>query len=663
MPRVRWMAVALLVVPVGLACTLSRPPYRPAPSGPFEPPDPPPVDSGPLSLTVVYPPTGGEVATAGSSIVVSTDEDYRIQSRDSTFVFGGVGNGAAELSVNGNPVPVHPKGGWIAWLPLTADSVAQFDILATLGVDTARLLLEAPIVRAYEPPDSSAWIDTTSFHPTGDRWIERSEGLALTVRAAPGARVSGLVNGATVIEFAPATTPSDVPAAEQAPDSRAPTGGRLPARADRYVAWWSGRLGPDPDLVLAPNFPALDNDSLWLQLRVVAGGDTAQSRWPLRMGLIDGTVPTTVVLSDDHRGSGQTDGIVVGRPSPFGTYHWFFPNGTIAVVNGRWNSQARLSLSRSSVAWVSTADLYPLRPGTPPPHGTVGSMRLTPGPQSVVLRVPLPVRLPFHVDEWGNELYLTFYGTAANADWIHYGGTDSLIQLVSFSQPALDETQVTVSLSSAVWGYRTRWDGTDLLLEIRRPPVIESKQPLAGRVIAIDAGHPPLGARGPTGLWEPEITLEIARKTARLLEQYGVSVILTRQTDEPVALMERPKLAEDAGAELLVSIHANALPDGVNPFESNGTSVYYFYPRSAPLARELNRALVRQFGYGDLGMGRGNLALARTTWMPAVLAEGLFMMIPEQETVLASEEGQWRYARGIVEGVASFLHHRSANPE
>jgi len=612
---------------------------------------------------VVYPPTGGEVATAGTTIVVSADEDYQIQSRDSTFVFGGVGNGAAELSVNGNLVPVHPKGGWIAWLPLTADSVAQFDIVAALGGDTARLLLEAPIARRYQPPDSSAWIDTTSFYPTGDRWIERGEGLALAVRAAPGARVSGLVNGETVIQFAAATTPSDVPPAERVSDGRTPTSNRRPARTDRYVAWWSGRLGPDPDLVLAPNFPALDRDSLWLQLCVVVDGDTARSRWPLRLGLIDGAAPTTVVLSDDPRGSGQTDGVVVGRPSPFGTYHWFFPNGTVAVVNGRWNSQARLSLSRSSVAWVSTAELRPLRPGTPPPHGTVGSMRLMPNPQSVVLRVPLPVRLPFRVDEWGNELELTLYGAAANADWIHYGGTDSLIRLVSFSQPAEDETQVTVSLSSAVWGYRTRWEGTDLLLEIRRPPVIESKQPLAGRVIAIDAGHPPLGARGPTGLWEPEITLAIAMKTAQLLEQHGASVILTRKTDEPVALTERPKLAEGAGAELLVSIHANALPDGVNPFENNGTSVYYFYPRSAPLARELDRALVRQFGYRDLGMGRGNLALARTTWMPAVLTEGLFMMIPEQETVLASEEGQWRYARGIVEGIASFLRNRSANPE
>ncbi len=59
-------------------------------------------------------------------------------------------------------------------------------------------------------------------------------------------------------------------------------------------------------------------------------------------------------------------------------------------------------------------------------------------------------------------------------------------------------------------------------------------------------------------------------------------------------------------------------------------------------------------------MGRGDLALARPTWMPAALTEGLFMMLPDQEAVLASDEGQWRYARGIVEGLAAFLRERAA---
>jgi len=659
MPRVRWVAVALLVLLWGLACSLSGPPYRPAPSGPLQPPDPPPVDSGPLELSVVYPPTMGETVGAGESKVLVPEEGLAIQSRDSVFVFGSVGRGDAQLRVNDVVVPVHPRGGWIVWLPLPDDSVARFRIEASAGNEKAIAFLRVPLAQRYEPPDSNVWIDTTSFLPAGDLWVRPGEGTRLTLRATPGAEVTGLLGNGTVIRFVPGATLEDLSWGERAFGTKPPSGKQRELRGDRYMAWWPATLGPDPGLVLAANFPALPNDSLWLRLRAVVANDTALAVWPLRLGSMDDSMPTVVVLNDDRSGIGNTDGMVVGRPSPVGTYHWFFPNGTVAAVSGRWNSQVRLQLSRSSAAWVSVGDVYPLVPGTPPPGGTAGSMRLRSSESSVSLRIPLPGRVPFLVAESRSELSVTLYGVAANTDWIQYGGTDPLVDLVSFAQPAEDETVVTVSLSQAVWGYRTRWDGADLILEIRRPPQIDPRRPLAGRVIAIDPGHPPGGARGPTGLWEPDVVLPIALKTAQLLELYGARVVLTRNTEAPVGLSARPLMAEQSGAELLVSIHANALPDGVNPFDNNGTSVYYFHPRSAPLAREVNRALVRQFGLRDLGIGRGNLAMVRPTWMPSVLTEGLFMMIPEQETVLASEAGQWRYARGVVEGIASFLRGRT----
>ena len=46
--------------------------------------------------------------------------------------------------------------------------------------------------------------------------------------------------------------------------------------------------------------------------------------------------------------------------------------------------------------------------------------------------------------------------------------------------------------------------------------------------------------------------------------------------------------------------------------------------------------------------------------MPAALCEGLFLMLPDQEAVLASDAGQWRYAHGIVEGLRDFLRQRAA---
>jgi N-acetylmuramoyl-L-alanine amidase len=369
--------------------------------------------------------------------------------------------------------------------------------------------------------------------------------------------------------------------------------------------------------------------------------------------------PRVVSIDDDPGRTGTTDSILPGRPLPYGTYHWFFPTGTLAAVSGRWNDQLRLQLSSTSVAWVDLGGARPLPEGTPPPAGRVGSLRVFRSPTSATLRIPVGARVPFRVEEEERRLTVTLYGVQGDIDWIHYGERDPLIRLVRFVQRTADELDITVELGEPVWGYRARWAEGQLLLEIRRPPEIDRRRPLAGRKIALDPGHPPLGATGPTGVTEPEVTLAVARIARDLLVREGAEVVLLRDSEAPVGLEARTTMAERQDAELLVSIHANALPDGVNPFLNNGTTVYYFHPRAAELARAIGRELVARFGFRDLGVGRGDLALARPTWMPAVLVEGLFLMIPEQEAVLASREGQRRYAEGIVEGLKAFLRARS----
>jgi N-acetylmuramoyl-L-alanine amidase len=117
--------------------------------------------------------------------------------------------------------------------------------------------------------------------------------------------------------------------------------------------------------------------------------------------------------------------------------------------------------------------------------------------------------------------------------------------------------------------------------------------------------------------------------------------------------------AETSNAELLISIHNNALPDGINPFTNNGTSVFYNQPRSLPLAADIQRSLVRRLRLPDLGVGRADLAMIRPTWMPAVLCEGMFVILPDQEARLRSREGQRSYARGVLEGVRGFLVDRA----
>jgi N-acetylmuramoyl-L-alanine amidase len=178
---------------------------------------------------------------------------------------------------------------------------------------------------------------------------------------------------------------------------------------------------------------------------------------------------------------------------------------------------------------------------------------------------------------------------------------------------------------------------------------------LRGIIVAVDAGHPPAGSTGPTGVPESALTLPIAVALKAELERRGARVVMTRETDAPLGLQERPAAARAAGAHAFVSIHLNALPDGVNPFTAHGTGTYFFQPHSEPLARAVQAGMVHQMGLRDLGVFYDNLAVIRPAWMPAVLAEGAFIMVPEQDAAMQTPQGQRAYAMGVADGIEAYF--------
>lgn len=82
------------------------------------------------------------------------------------------------------------------------------------------------------------------------------------------------------------------------------------------------------------------------------------------------------------------------------------------------------------------------------------------------------------------------------------------------------------------------------------------------RTIVIDPGHGgvEVGAIGPGGLVEKNVTLEIAQRLAAALRAQGLRVILTRDSDEQVTLEQRTAIANQYEADLFLSIHLNAAP-------------------------------------------------------------------------------------------------------
>jgi len=624
------LALALLV-PGTARAQAGAPASRPRPLPPI-----PPVN-GPLAVTVVYPMAGQLLAA-----------------RDSTFLFGSVGTGRARLTINGVPVDVAPNGAFLAWLPLPSDTAAVFHLVAIRGADSAAVdwpvRLPAPFV---PPPGRALWLDSASARPRGTIWAVAGEPIRVSVRAAPGASlVLRLPDGGTV-PLAPDTVPEEAYGPfERRPDRLAPLS------VTRYVGVMPATAlgGPLPPLT-ARTVPAGPAGAAPAATLVAAlGADTEAAALPVRIALVDPAAAPVVVLNADSVLSDTARGVVVGSPLPAGTYHWFFLDGTPAELDGRIGSQVRVRLSATSVAWVSLASVAAVLPaGTPPPAATVRLVRLTPTDSSVDARFSLGARVPFRVDEDDRSITVRLYRAVSDLDFVQYGGTDPLVRRVTWAQPASDECTVTFELSAPVFGWRPRWVGHDLVLEIRRPPVVDPARPLRGLTVAVDPGHPPLGATGPTGLREADATLAVGLELRRQLRRLGARVVMTRTADVPVGLYERTAIAERADADVLVSIHLNALPDGVNPFTNNGTSTYYFFPRASRLALLTQRALVAALGLNNLGLARGDFALVRTPWMPSILTEGAFLMIPRQEAALRTRRFQAAYARGIARGIEAYF--------
>ncbi|NLA69045.1 MAG: AMIN domain-containing protein, partial [Gammaproteobacteria bacterium] len=220
-------------------------------------------------------------------------------------------------------------------------------------------------------------------------------------------------------------------------------------------------------------------------------------------------------------------------------------------------------------------------------------------------------------------------------------------------------------------------------------------------VIAIDDGHggQDPGAVGPTGKREKDITLAIARELARQVDATpGLKAHLVRDADVFIPLNRRAQLARAAGADMFISIHADAAENR----SAKGSSVYVLSLKGASSQRA--RWLADKENAADLIGGgkvatsdsmltnvlldltqsgqmkasedagnhvleglkrignnhkphieRANFAVLRTADMPAMLGETAFLSNPEEEKRLGDPAFQSNVARAVLDGVKTYF--------
>ena len=173
------------------------------------------------------------------------------------------------------------------------------------------------------------------------------------------------------------------------------------------------------------------------------------------------------------------------------------------------------------------------------------------------------------------RLVLDLTGRATPRSFIRSGATGP--ELVIDLYPVGGATSATppaTALPVPVASAAVAWPATAPVAASVKP-VAATPTPARGRdiVVAIDAGHGGRdpGAHGPHGALEKNVTLAVARRLAKFIDQQpGMKAVLTRDSDVFVELKERFEKARDASADLFVSIHCDASRDR----RADGATVY-----------------------------------------------------------------------------------------
>ncbi len=632
------------------ACASSAPPAgtpspATAPAGTERATLPPiPAVDGPLRIRVAYP-----------------DSNAAIAARDSNFIFGSVGTGRATLTINGAAVPVAPNGAFLAFLPVPSNGV--YRLQATKDAQTEQM--QRPVRVTGAGGGGVARTRIVSMTPAGALAVPQGAGIELSLRGTAGGRAAFVTPGGSrfpLVENRNYT--DDSPAGADFQTQPAAT------TATRELATYSGTVpvstswfAPDTTVArgaLRARGVRSPSDTIRRNgyFELIVGADTVRSNARLNVTAIDASYPIVGIVQAPS--SAGAEWRTRGRIDTSGPFHYFWPSGTRFQIIGERDGFYQVRLAGNRSAYVPVGDMRLQPAGTPTPGGGIASVRFIAQRDYIDLRIPLPELLPFQVTVDAHTISIDVFGAISKVDFFQYGTLDPLIDRAAWSQPADSVYRVTVNLTRDVWGYDTFFDAAGgLILRIRRPPMIDVHNPLRGILVAVDPGHPPGGAIGPTGLTEAEANLSISLKLRELLLAAGARVLMTRTDASPVELGARPQMAADSNAHILVSVHNNAFPDGVNPFRNNGTSVYYFHPQSVRLARLMQAEILAALGLRDIGIGRADLALVRATWMPAVLTETSFLMIPEQEAALRNPAVHERVARAHLRALEIFLKERA----
>lgn len=231
-------------------------------------------------------------------------------------------------------------------------------------------------------------------------------------------------------------------------------------------------------------------------------------------------------------------------------------------------------------------------------------------------------------------------------------------------------------------------------------PIDPAAFPLGVKKIVLDPGHGGSDPGAPTsiGLWEKDITLDVARRLRTLLQRASFDVAMTRDRDETVSLRERAQIANSQKGDLFVSIHVNSLAARSH----RGVETYYLGATNDPHIERLAGVENRGAGYSladfrrllegvyvharqseskrlaaivhrgffsvlekanpalrDDGVKKAPFLVLVATDMPGILAEVSCLSNDEEAKLLADPNYRQDIARGLFAGIRAYADPRN----
>ena len=173
----------------------------------------------------------------------------------------------------------------------------------------------------------------------------------------------------------------------------------------------------------------------------------------------------------------------------------------------------------------------------------------------------------------------------------------------------------------------------------------------AFKTVIIDAGHGgrDLGAAD-SYVYEKHINLDVARRLERTLKEAGFKTVMTRTTDEFIALSERSSRANRYRNAVFVSVHFNSA------YRTSAVGIETFYRSSSSekFAKYVQTELIKNMGATDRGVKTGNFSVLRYTKHPAILVEGGFISNKTERSKMLDPQFRQVVADSIARGIIQF---------